>query len=49
MEIVEGWQKRQQQKRLQEFLTILGSQEILPFDLAEAVLAGKIYADLETT
>ncbi|MBD2683618.1 MULTISPECIES: PIN domain-containing protein [Nostoc] len=49
MEIVEGWQKRQQQQRLQEFLTILGSQEILPFDLAEAVLAGKIYADLETT
>ncbi|MDZ8104781.1 MAG: PIN domain-containing protein [Nostoc sp. DedQUE12a] len=49
MEIVEGWQKRQQQQRLQEFLTILGSQEILSFDLAEAVLAGKIYADLETT
>ncbi len=49
MEIVEGWQKRQQQQRLQKFLTILDSQEILSFDLAEAVLAGKIYADLETT
>lgn len=49
MEIVEGWQKRQQEQRLQQFLTILNSQEILSFDLAESVLAGKIYADLETT
>ncbi|MFN6487263.1 MULTISPECIES: type II toxin-antitoxin system VapC family toxin [unclassified Nostoc] len=49
MEIVEGWQKRKQEKRLQQFLTILNSQEILSFDLTEAVLAGKIYADLETT
>ncbi|MBD2411040.1 VapC toxin family PIN domain ribonuclease [Nostoc calcicola FACHB-389] len=49
MEIVEGWQKRQQEQRLQELLTILALQEILPFDLAEAVLAGKMYADLETT
>lgn len=49
MEIVEGWQKRKQEKRLQQFLTILNSQEILSFDLPESVLAGKIYADLETT
>ncbi|MEH1766581.1 MAG: PIN domain-containing protein [Nostoc sp.] len=49
MEIVEGWQKCKQEKRLQQFLTIVNSQEILSFDLAEAVLAGKIYADLETT
>jgi tRNA(fMet)-specific endonuclease VapC len=49
MEIVEGWQKRKEEQRLQQFLTILASQEILSFDLTEAVLAGKIYADLETT
>ncbi|NEU84303.1 type II toxin-antitoxin system VapC family toxin [Nostoc sp. UIC 10630] len=49
MEIVEGWQKRKQEQRLQQFLTILTSQEILSFDLTEAVLAGKIYADLETS
>lgn len=49
MEIVEGWQKRKQEQRLQQFLTIVSSQEILSFDLTEAVLAGKIYADLETT
>ncbi|MDZ7963619.1 MAG: type II toxin-antitoxin system VapC family toxin [Nostoc sp. DedSLP03] len=49
MEIVEGWQKRKQEKRLQQFLAILNSQEILSFDLTEAVLARKIYADLETT
>lgn len=49
MEIVEGWQKRKQEKRLQQFLSILASQETLSFDLTEAVLAGKIYADLETT
>ncbi|MEH2119798.1 type II toxin-antitoxin system VapC family toxin [Nostoc sp.] len=49
MEIVEGWQKRKQEQRLQQFLTIVNSQEILSFDLTEAVLAGKIYADLETT
>ncbi|MEH1844771.1 MAG: PIN domain-containing protein [Nostoc sp.] len=49
MEIVEGWHKRKQEQRLQQFLTILTSQEILSFDLTEAVLAGKIYADLEIT
>lgn len=49
MEIVEGWQKRKQEERLQQFLTIVSSQEILSFDFTEAVLAGKIYADLETT
>ncbi|MEH2110191.1 type II toxin-antitoxin system VapC family toxin [Nostoc sp.] len=49
IEILEGWQKRKQEKRLQQFLTIVASQEILSFDLTEAVLAGKIYADLETT
>lgn len=49
MEIIEGWHKRKQEQRLQQFLTILTSQEILSFDFTEAVLAGKIYADLETT
>lgn len=49
MEIVEGWQKRQQKERLQQFLNILISQEILSFDLTASVLAGKIYADLEIT
>jgi tRNA(fMet)-specific endonuclease VapC len=29
MEIVEGWQKRKQEQRLQQFLTIVSSQEIL--------------------
>jgi tRNA(fMet)-specific endonuclease VapC len=38
MEIVEGWQKRKQEQRLQQFLTILNSQEILSFELTEAVL-----------
>lgn len=47
MEIVEGLQKRQQAERLQQFLNILTSQEILSFDLESSVLAGKIYADLE--
>ncbi len=49
MEIIEGWQKRKQEERLQQFSTILISQEILSFDLTAAILAGKIYADLETT
>ncbi|MEH2179685.1 type II toxin-antitoxin system VapC family toxin [Nostoc sp.] len=48
MEIIEGWQKRKQEQRLQQFLTIVNSQDILSFDLTEAVLAGRIYADLET-
>lgn len=47
MEIAEGWQKRKQEQRLQQFLSILNSQEILSFELPEAVLAGRIYADLE--
>ncbi|MBD2388392.1 hypothetical protein [Cylindrospermum sp. FACHB-282] len=35
MEIVQGWQKRQQAERLQQFLNILTSQEILSFDFCK--------------
>ncbi|MGM3305590.1 PIN domain-containing protein [Anabaena sp. WFMT] len=49
MEIVEGWRKRKQEQRIEQFLTIISTQEILSFTYAESVLAGKIYADLETT
>ncbi len=49
MEIVEGWRKRKQEERLEQFLNILTSQEILSLELTESVLAGKIYADLELT
>lgn len=47
MEIVEGWQKRKQPKRLEKFLNIMTKQEILSLEFNGAILAGKIYADLE--
>jgi len=47
MEIVEGWQKRKQQQKLEKFLDIIGKQEILSLEFTGAIMAGKIYADLE--
>ena len=47
MEVVEGWRKRKQEQRIEQFINIISSQEILSFNYTESVLAGKIYADLE--
>lgn len=47
MEIVKGFQRVQQEHRLQQVLANLTHVEILPFDTECAILAGRIYGDLE--
>jgi tRNA(fMet)-specific endonuclease VapC len=47
MEVVQGWHKRQREDRVQEFLATLTTEEVLMLELHDAVLAGRIYADLE--
>lgn len=49
MEIVRGWQRKQNALRLQRFLTSIASEEILPFDQPAAELAGRIAGDLDRT
>src|SRR5947209_10393337 len=47
MEVVKGLHKRRRTRRLNDFLRAISGDEILPFDLPSAELAGKIFADLE--
>ena len=47
MEIVRGWQRKQNALRLQRFLTSIASEEILLFDQPAAGLAGRIAGDLD--
>ena len=47
MEIVKGFQKKQDSRRLQSFLSSIATEEILPFDQATAELAGRIAGELE--
>jgi tRNA(fMet)-specific endonuclease VapC len=47
MEIVKGLHKVQREDRIQQFLDRLSRVELLTLDLQSAVLAGRIYADLE--
>jgi len=47
MEIVRGFQQKQSQRRLQNFLTSIAAEEIIPFDQTDAELAGRIAGDLE--
>ena len=47
MEVVQGWHKRQREDRVQEFLATLTTEEVLMLERHDAVLAGRIYADLE--
>jgi tRNA(fMet)-specific endonuclease VapC len=49
MEVVRGFQKKKSTRRLQQFLTAIASEEILPFDQASAELAGRIAGDLDRT
>jgi tRNA(fMet)-specific endonuclease VapC len=49
MEIVQGYQQKQAARQLQAFVTALPSQEVLPFDEADAKLAGHIAGELERT
>ena len=48
-EIVKGLHKVQREDSIQRFLTGLSTLELLTLDTESAVLAGRIYADLERT
>jgi tRNA(fMet)-specific endonuclease VapC len=47
LEVVKGFQKARREPELQRFLSSLSSVRVFPFAQPEAVLAGKIYGDLE--
>lgn len=49
LEIVKGWHKRQREDRIQQFFAQIAAAEVLTLQLADAELAGRIYADLERT
>ena len=46
-EIVKGWQKRQREDRIQQFISDLQAVEILYLSLDTHILVGRILADLE--
>lgn len=47
LEIVRGYQKSQQLQHLNAFLASIGGEEVFPFDVAAAELAGRITGDLD--
>jgi tRNA(fMet)-specific endonuclease VapC len=49
LEVVKGLHKAQREADVQRFLARLSSLEVLPLDLDAAILAGRIYGDLERT
>lgn len=49
LEIIKGFHKVQREDRIQQFLSGLPSVELLTLDEQSAVVAGRIYADLERT
>jgi tRNA(fMet)-specific endonuclease VapC len=49
MEIVRGYQRKQATRQLRSFLTAVASEEVVPFDLPVAELAGVIGGELERT
>ena len=49
IEVVKGWQKRQREDRVQEFLAEIANVEVLPIELSIGELAGRICGDLERT
>jgi tRNA(fMet)-specific endonuclease VapC len=47
MEMVRGYQKKQAARQLQNFLSTVASEEVIPFDQPAAELAGRIAGELE--
>ncbi|MBK7585044.1 MAG: PIN domain-containing protein [Myxococcales bacterium] len=47
MEIVYGFHRLAREDRIDQFLTLISVHQVLPFEIAAATLAGRIYADLE--
>jgi tRNA(fMet)-specific endonuclease VapC len=48
-EIVKGFQKRGHEDRIQSFISSLATIEVLPLDRDAAIVAGRIYGELEKT
>ena len=48
-EIVKGFQKRGRRDRIQDLIARLAKEELLPLDFNAAVIAGRIYGELEKT
>jgi tRNA(fMet)-specific endonuclease VapC len=49
LEVVKGFHKVRREEEIQRLLTELGVAEIMTLTMPSAVLAGRIYADLERT
>ncbi|CAN5476093.1 hypothetical protein BH10PLA2_BH10PLA2_26580 [soil metagenome] len=49
MEVVRGFQQKQSNRRLQQFLSAIASEEILLLDQPAAEIAGRIAGDLDRT
>ena len=47
MEVIRGYQQKQASRQLQNFLTANATEEVIPFDQADAELAGRIAGELE--
>ena len=47
MEVIRGFQKKQSQRKLQNFLSAIALEEVLVFDQPAAELAGRIAGELE--
>jgi len=46
-EIIKGFQRVGRDDRVQQFLAAMGAEEVLPLDREAAVIAGRIYGELE--
>lgn len=46
-EIVKGFQKRGRQDRIHDLVTRLANEELLPLDQDAAIIAGRVYGELE--
>jgi predicted nucleic acid-binding protein len=46
-EVIRGFQRNQSQRKLQNFLTVVATEEVLIFDQPAAELAGRIAGELE--
>lgn len=46
-ELVKGFQKRGREDQIQRLIASLSTEEVLPLDSGAAVLAGRIYGELE--
>lgn len=49
MEMAKGFQKIQRPQKIDSLLTLVASEEVLEFDQAAAVYAGRIWGDLKRT